>query len=123
MNVNFKSSRRIASMLLLSLGLASGASAQNPPPPQLLQQIEAAHTRVDYEALATYYEGQAAAARAVAVEHLKMAKNYQGMIAGGRGGASMPAHCKAIASKSQGLAVDYEGMAVAYRQLAQQTKP
>lgn len=52
-----------------------------------------------------------------------MAKSFQGMIAGGRGGASMPAHCNAIVSKSESLAKEYDGMAAAYRQLAKQAQP
>jgi hypothetical protein len=52
-----------------------------------------------------------------------MAKSYQAMIAGGRGAASMPAHCNAIAAKNDGLAKDYEAMAADYRQMAKQAKP
>lgn len=70
-----------------------------------------------------HYNQQAAAARGTAAEHRKMAKSYQGMVAGGRGAASMPAHCNAIAAKNDGLAGDYEAMAKAYRQLAKQAKP
>ncbi len=123
MNPYLQSSRRHASVLLLSVVLAGGVSAQPTPSSELLQRVEAARTQGDYEALATYYDQQAAAARGIAVEHRKMAKSYQGMISGGRGGASMPAHCNAIAGKNDGLAKDYEAMAVAYRQLAKQTKP
>jgi hypothetical protein len=123
MNTNQKSSRRFASVLLLSVMLASGVSAQTATSPELLQRTESARTQGDYESLATYYDQQAATARGIAVEHRKMAKSYQGMIAGGRGGASMPAHCNAIAGKNDGLAKDYEAMAVAYRQMAKQAKP
>lgn len=123
MNTNLKSTRRFASMLLLSVIFASGVSAQTPTSPELLQRIEAARTPADYEALATYYDQQATAARGIAAEHRKMAKSYQGMVASGRGGASMPAHCNAIAGKNDGLAADYAAMAAAYRQLAKQAKP
>jgi len=123
MNTNLKSTRRFASMLLLSVIFASGVSAQTPTSSELLQRIEAARTPADYEALATYYDQQATAARGISAEHRKMAKSYQGMVAGGRGGASMPAHCNAIAGKNDGLAADYAAMAAAYRQLAKQAKP
>jgi hypothetical protein len=123
MNTHLKSSRRIASAFLLSVAFATCASAADAPPPQLLQQVEAARTGSDYDALATYYDKEAAMARAVAAEHRKMAKSYQGMTGGGRGGASMPAHCNAIASKSDGLAKEYDGMAAGYRQMAKQAKP
>ncbi len=115
-------SRRIASVLLLSVALVGCASGLDAPSPELQQRIEAARTRSDYEALATYYDQQAAATRAVAVEHRKMAKSYPAMISGGRGGASMPAHCDSIARMNEGLAGEYEGMAVAYRDLARQAQ-
>jgi hypothetical protein len=73
--------------------------------------------------LAADYDKQSAAARAIAAEHRKMAKSFQGMIAGGRGGASMPAHCNAIATKNEGLAKDYDAMAAGYRQLGKQAQP
>jgi hypothetical protein len=123
MNTHPILARRFATVLLLSVVLAGCAAGPTTPSPDLLQRIESARTRGDYEALATYYDQQAAAARGIAAEHRKMAKSYQGMIAGGRGGASMPAHCNAIAGKNEGLAGDYEAMAESYRQLAKQAQP
>lgn len=123
MNVNFGSFRRTASLLLLSAVLAGCASAPNGPSPDLLQKIESARTRSDHEALATYYTKQAAAARALAAEHRKMAQSYQGMFAGGRGGASLPAHCNAIVRSQESIAAEYEGMATGHRQMAEQAKP
>ena len=123
MNTNLNLSRRIASVLLLSVVLASSVSAQSASAPDLAQRAEAARTKGDYEALAIDYDKQAAAARAIAAEHRKMAKSFQGMVAGGRGGASMLAHCNAIVSKNDSLAKEYAGMAVAYRQLAKQAQP
>ena len=123
MNINFKSSRRIASMLLLSLVLAGCASGPNAPSPELLQRIESARTRGDHEALATHYNQEAAKARAIADNHRKMAKSYQGNLAGGRGGAGMPAHCNAIVRSHEGIAAEYEGMAAAHRQFAAQAQP
>lgn len=123
MNVNFGSFRRIAALLLLSAVLAGCASGPNEPSPDLLQKIESARTRSDHEALATYYTKQAAAARALAAEHRKMAQSYQGMFAGGRGGASLPAHCNAIVRSQEGIAAEYEGMAAGHRQIAEQAKP
>jgi outer membrane murein-binding lipoprotein Lpp len=120
MNTNLKLAQRIAAVLFVGVVLAGCASAPNAPSPELLQQIESARTRADYEALATYYDREATAARATAVQHRKMAKSYQG---GGRGTASMPAHCNAIASNSESLAAEYEGMAAGYRQMAKQAQP
>jgi len=123
MNVNLKSSRRIASLLLLSLVLAGCASSPSAPSPDLMQRIESARTRGDHEALATHYDQEAATARATAENHRKMAKSYQGNLQGGRGGASMSAHCNAIVRSQEGLAAEYEAMAAAHRQFAAQAQP
>jgi len=123
MNMNFKSSRRIASALLLSVVLAGCASGPNAPPPELQQRIESARTRSDHEGLVTYYNQEAAAARAKAAEHRKMAKSYQGMAVSGKGGGSMQSHCNAIVSSYEGIAVEYDGLATSHRQMADQAKP
>ena len=123
MSIKMKSSRRIVSALLLSLVLAGCASGPNAPSPDLLQRIEAARTRGDHEALATHFDREATAARAMAANHGKMAKSYQGNLAGGRGGASMQAHCNAIVRSQEGIAAEYEGMAAAHRQFAAQAQP
>lgn len=123
MKMNLKTARRMGAVLLVSAVLAACTSAPNAPPPDLLQRAESARTQGDYEALAAYYDQQAAAARGIATEHRKMARSYQGMIAGGRGAASMPAHCNAIADKNEGLAKDYDAMAASFRQMAKQAQP
>jgi hypothetical protein len=123
MNTDLKSSRHIASVLLLSVVLAGCASGPAMTSTDLLQRIEAARTRSDHQALATHYDQQAAAARALAAEHRKMAASYQGMFAGGRGGASMPAHCNAIVRSQESIAAEYDGMAAGHRQMAEQAKP
>lgn len=124
MRTPFQSHGPMASVLLL-IGIALGGCAglATTPSPVLQQQIETARTRADHEALVTYYNAQAAAARAKVAEHRKMATSYQGMISGGRIGASMPAHCNAIAGNYEGIAAQYEGMAASHRQLAQQAGP
>ena len=114
---------RIASALALSVVLAGCASGPKPPSPELLQQIEAARTSTDHESLATHYLQQAAAARASAAVHRKMATTYARSPPGGRGGGSMPAHCNAIANAQDGIAAAYDGMAADHRQLAGQAKP
>ena len=122
MNTRMQTARRLALVLLVSTVLAACTSAPNVPPAELLQRAESARTQADYEALAAEYDRQAAAARSIATEHRKMAKSYQAMIAG-RGGASMPAHCNAIADKNEGLAKDYDAMAAAFLQMAKQAQP
>ncbi len=120
MNVQMKPSRRITSALLLSLALAGCASGPGAPSAELTQRIESARTRSDHQALASEYEREAAAARAMAEKHRKMAKSYQGMLAGGRGAGNMAAHCNVIVRSQEAIATEYEGMATAHRQLAAQ---
>lgn len=123
MNMNLKFSRRIASALLLSVVLAGCASGPNAPSTELQQRIESARTRSDHEGLVTYYNQEAAGARAKAAEHRKMAKSYQGMAVGSKGGGSMQSHCNAIVSSYEGIAVEYDGLAASHRQMAELAKP
>jgi hypothetical protein len=123
MKANYRFSRRIASAVLLGVILSGCASGPTPPPADLLQRIESARTKDDHEALAAYYDREASAARASAATHRKMATSYQGMIGGGRGNVSMPAHCNAIVQAQEAVATEYEAMAAAHRQMGQQAKP
>lgn len=123
MNATLEASRRIASAIFLSVIMAGCASGPTAPPADLVQRIETARTPADHEALASYYDREASAARASAAAHRKMAASYQGMIGGGRGAASMPAHCNAIVRSQETIATEYEGMAAAHRQMEQQAKP
>lgn len=120
MSTNFEFLRRTASvMLVLGLALSGCANVTSAPSPALLQQIEAARAPAEHQALVTYYEREAADARAKAADHRKMARSYQA----GRGGASMPAHCNSIVSRYEGIATDYDAMAASHRQTAQEAKP
>ena len=123
MSGNLRVSRRITAALLLSVIVAGCASGPGAPPADLLQRIESARTQTDHESLAAYYDREAAAARASAADHRKMAATYQGNIGGGRGGANMAAHCNAIVRNQEAIAAEYEGMAAAHRQMGQQAKP
>ena len=123
MNTIWESPHRIASALALSVVLAGCASGPTPPSPELQQQIEAARSSTDHQALVTHYVRQAAGARAIAAEHRRMAIRYARMSPSGRGGATMPAHCNAIANAQDGIAAAYDGMAADHQQLAGQAKP
>lgn len=123
MNITFKSSRCIASTLLLGLGLAGCAAAPNMASPELLQRIESARTRGEHQALAAHYDQQAVAARAVAADHRKMAKAYQGRAVDPPGGGGMQAHCNAIVRSQEGIAAEFEGMAEGHYELAKRAQP
>ena len=110
-------------VLALSLSALLVACVGNPPAPpaEIAQKIEAANTRTDHEALASYYVKEAATARAVADKHRKMAKSYQGVPQ--RGGPTMSTHCTSIAQWQESIASGYESMATAHRDMAQLAKP
>lgn len=77
MNTTFTSSRRLAALLLvIGIGLAGCAGVSTTPPPAIQQQIEAARTPADHEALAAYYVKEAGSARAKVAEHRAMGKAY-----------------------------------------------
>lgn len=118
MNMYWKLLRRIVPLLLLGAVLAGCASGPNNPPPEIVQRIEAARTRGDHEGLVAYYDREAAAARTKAAEHRKMAKSYQGMTVGGKGGSNMPAHCSSIVNLYESMAIEYDGLAADHRQMA-----
>lgn len=120
MKTNFKSSRRVAAALLVvGIALSGCAGFSTAPSAELQQKIEAASTRSDHEALVNFYAQEASSARAKAIEHRKMAKSY----IGGRGGASMQAHCNSIVKSYEGIATEYDAMAASHRQMAEQAKP
>lgn len=119
MNMNLRSTRRVtALMLLFGAALAGCAELGTSTSPALQQQIEAARTPADHEALAAYYVNEAAAARTKATEHRKMGKSYSG-----RGGGSMQGHCNAAAASYEDIAVRYDAMAAEHRQMGAQAKP
>jgi len=115
--------QRIVSLVLLSVVLAGCATDPKVASPELQQRIEAARTRADHQALTTYYEREAAGARATAAEHRQMAKTYQGMALSGRGGGSMTAHCNSIVRMYEGIAAEFDGLAADHRQMAERAQP
>lgn len=123
MNTTFTSPRRLAAMLfLIGVGLSGCAGVTTAPPPAIQQQIEAARTPADHEALATYYVKEARAARVKAVEHRAMGKAYSLSPPGGRGG-SWSAHCNAAAASYEDIASRFDAMASDHRSMAMQAKP
>ncbi len=123
MNTTFTSSRRLAALLLvIGIGLAGCAGVSTTPPPAIQQQIEAARTPADHEALAAYYVKEAGSARAKVAEHRAMGKAYTASPPGGRGG-SWAAHCNATVASYEEIASRYDAMAAEHRQMAGQAKP
>lgn len=117
-------SRRATSLLVLAGVAFSGcAGAAMAPSQSLHQRIEAASSRADHQALATYFSAEAAQARAKAAEHRDMIQAYQRQVAAGRSNANMPTHCNMLIKGYESMATEYELMAVSHRQMAEQTNP
>ncbi len=109
-------------MALLGVALAGCASAPtNSPSSGILEKITAAKTRSDHEAIAAYYDQEAANAHAKVDEHRKMAQSYQDN--GPTKGPNMAAHCNAIANNVDAVAKAFESMAASHRAMAEQMKP
>ena len=121
MTTNWKLPIRGASALLLSLVLAGCASGPPAHTAELHQQIESASTASEHAALATYYDREAATARATAAEHRSRALRYPSTPPP-RGSGSMRNHCNVIARNFDAIAAEYVGLAADHRAMAVQGK-
>ncbi len=111
---------------VLSIGLAltgCAGTAPSAPTPSLQQRIEAARSPADHQALAAYFNGEAATARAKAAEHRDMILAYQRQVAGGHGDANMATHCNSLITGYEAIATDYALLAKSHLHMAEQAKP
>ncbi len=109
-------------MLLVGAALAGCAELGTSTSLAIQQQIEAARTPADHEALAAYYVKEASTAQTKAVEQRKLGMNYLACPSG-RGGGSMQAHCNAVAAGYEDIASRLDTMAAEHQQMAGQAKP
>ena len=113
-----------AAVWLVSLGCAghhrAGMAADKPT----VEQIEAAQTPADHEALAAEYERLADEARQTSAFHERLAEHYakprsSSRSAGGPAGrshlAGAPGHCQALAKSYAEAAEQYEALAKEHR--------
>lgn len=107
-------------------------------PAGLAQQVAAARTAADHEALADRYERDAAMAKARAQDHRALSQSYQSGVqypqspwidrvgpasSSATGMPPMPQHCEALAERADADARTYTEMAEQHRALARQMKP
>lgn len=119
-----KKSIPIVAVLLLGLALTGCASGPSSPSAQLQQQIETARTPTDHEALAKYYEAEAAKAVQRAIDHRRMSKTYITAALVGRGGAAnMPTYHNDLAKHADSDATAYLGLAADHRNMAKAATP
>jgi len=83
-------------------------------------KIAAAKTPADHDAIAAYYEQQAADARTKIDEHKKMAADYKKMPHNSK--VHFDQHCAALSRDYASAAKEYDALAKAHHQMAKQAK-
>jgi hypothetical protein len=87
----------------------------------LEKAITGAKTSADHEAIASYYEREAATAKDKAAEHRRLAQTYRTLAASGRAPLEpMGIHCQQLAQTYESAAADNAALATAHRQMAQE---
>jgi hypothetical protein len=87
----------------------------------LEKAITEAKTPADHEAIASYYDREAATAKAKAEEHRRLAETYRTLAVSGRGQLQpMGLHCQQLAEIYERAAADNAALATAHRQMAQE---
>jgi len=104
----------------LALLVPPAASAADEP---TLEQIDAATTAADHEALAAEYDALAAEAKRLAVVHQKRADHYAARPAfkgrrASRGTETSAGHCAALAKTYSEAAAQYAALAAEHREMA-----
>jgi hypothetical protein len=90
----------------------------------IVKQVQSAKTAADHEAIARYYDTEAADATKSAAVHRKMAETYSAgpSIGKGMGPVPFPQHCQALAKDADDEASHYTAMAETHRELAKAAK-
>ena len=113
---------RIAGALLIgALALSPGFAWAEESDASIEQLIvNSAHSPADHAALAKYYRGKAAEAKAAAGTHQSMARSYSGGKLVQR--EQMAGHCKKIAKHDTATAGEFEALAKLHEQDAKKSK-
>jgi hypothetical protein len=120
--------RRIVSLTLAMLALVAvfyvptqRADAQPAEKFDLEKAIAGAKTPADHEAIASYYDREAATAKDKAAEHRRLAETYRTLAASGRAPLQpMGIHCQQLAQTYESAAADSVALAVGHRQMAKE---
>jgi hypothetical protein len=87
----------------------------------LEKAIAGAKTAADHEAIASYYDKEAATAKDKAAEHRRLAEIYRTQAATGRAPLQpMGLHCQQLAQTYESAAAENAALAAAHRQMAQE---
>jgi hypothetical protein len=115
--------RMLAGSLILASGIACAVPAMWLAPAEaadIQEQIAAAKTPADHEAIATWYEDQAKEAEQKAAEHTKMAQAYKTGSFGHK--THFHEHCEVLAKNYTAEAKEYRALAAAHREKAKTGK-
>jgi hypothetical protein len=120
--------RRIVSLTLAMLALVAvfyvptqRADAQPAEKFDLEKAIAGAKTPADHEAIASYYDREAATAKDKAAEHRRLAETYRTLAASGRAPLQpMGIHCQQLAQTYESAAADNVALAAGHRQMAKE---
>ena len=113
---------RIAGAGLLAL-LTLAAFPLHATEQDITSMIENAKTAADHEAIAAYYDRQAAEAKKQAELHRKMQKSYAlGSATGKSSVTPFPQHCAALVKHYENAAQEYTTLAAAHRDAAKAAK-
>ena len=117
-------SAAIVGIGLLALPMLQASVVRAGEDDNIATMIENAKTPADHEAIAAYYDKQAAQAKKEAEIHRKMEKAYSvGGSAGGKGTPTpLPQHCATLVKYYDGLAQEYTTLAAAHRAMAKAAK-
>ena len=87
----------------------------------LEKAVSGAKTAADHEAIAAYYEREAAAAKDKSAEHRRLVEAYHRLAATprGQGFQSMGNHCQQLAKNYESVAAQNTALATAHRKMAQ----
>ena len=107
---------RILTVAFLAMSVSMGAFAQAASTPtELADQIIAAKTKTDHEAIASVFDKQSETDKAMAARHLSMATAYTYAPWTKGGGAAMVKHCKDLAKSYKASAANNADMAKMHR--------
>ncbi len=108
----------VIGLAVLIAAAVSGCSAAAPPKPNIEHMLANARTAADHDAIANYYEDEAADAVAKQQEHKALAVQY------GQNPRFplMAGHCDSLAQEFKGVEEDESALAAEHRKIAVEMK-
>lgn len=112
--------------IVFSLLVGACATTDANPDASLIARIQNASTSADHMSLAEQYEREANTSRQKVAQHRKMYEAYRGRAGVGRGGpelqTSILRHCENLITQNERAALEYDGLIMLHRRLAEEAK-